>query len=165
VKDVIGEDYYLIQFGLIDGFYGVRLPKFDKVQGIHYLAQRVIVAGNIKENYKEFTSRSKPQFPKNGGKTMKHIIFKNSDLASPFRYRDLEKFFENDPDLKELLIQWGNLPREYNPDDTIPSELCIFEDGEIYLWDSITGCMVDTPPLGYGSFEEFAEIYESLEVK
>jgi len=60
VKDIIGEDYYLIQFGLIDGFYGVRLPKFDKVQGIHYLAQRVIVAGNIKENYKEFTSLSKP---------------------------------------------------------------------------------------------------------
>jgi len=95
---------------------------------------------------------------------MEYIIIKNSDLASPFRYRDLEKFFENDPDLKEWLIRWGVLPSKYNPENIIPGELCIFEDGEIYLWDSKNECMVDTPPLGYGSFEEFAEIYESLEV-
>jgi hypothetical protein len=93
---------------------------------------------------------------------MKYIIIKNSDLASAFRYRDLEKFFENDPDLFELLVQWGNIPPEYNPDDIIPGELCIFEDGEIYLWDSENECMVDTPPLGYGFFEEWKD--ELLEV-
>jgi hypothetical protein len=93
---------------------------------------------------------------------MEYIIIKNSDLASPFRYRDLEKFFKNDPYLFELLVQWGDIPPEYNPDDIIPGELCIFEDGEIYLWDSVNECMVDTPPLGYGSFEEWKD--ELLEV-
>ena len=88
---------------------------------------------------------------------MKYIIFKNSDLASPFRYRDLEKFFENDPDLFDFLVEWEIIPPEYNPDDIIPGELCIFEDGEIYLWDSLNKCMVDTPPLGYGSFEEWED--------
>jgi hypothetical protein len=60
VKDVIGGDYYLIQFCPTEGFYGVRLPDFSKKVGINYLDQRVIVAGNIKENYEEFTSLLKP---------------------------------------------------------------------------------------------------------
>jgi len=60
VKDVIGGDYYLIQFCPTEGFYGVRLPDFSKKVSINYLDQRVIVAGNIKENYEEFTSLLKP---------------------------------------------------------------------------------------------------------
>jgi len=60
VKDVIGGDYYLIQFCPTEGFYGVRLPDFSKKVSINYLDQRVIVAGNIKENFEEFTSLSKP---------------------------------------------------------------------------------------------------------
>jgi hypothetical protein len=50
VKDVIGGNYYLIQFDPVAGFYGVKLPAFSDERGINYLAQRVVVVGNIKEN-------------------------------------------------------------------------------------------------------------------
>jgi hypothetical protein len=54
VKDVIGEDYYLIQFDPTKGFYGVQLPDFSEERGINYLAPRVIVVGNIKEHFEMF---------------------------------------------------------------------------------------------------------------
>jgi hypothetical protein len=60
VKDIIGGDYYLIQFCPTSGFYGVQLPDFITQRGINYLAQRVVVVGNIKENYEEFLHFLKP---------------------------------------------------------------------------------------------------------
>jgi hypothetical protein len=51
VREIVGNYYYLIQFSPIEGFYGVLLPDFSEERSINFLAQWVVVVGNIKENF------------------------------------------------------------------------------------------------------------------
>jgi hypothetical protein len=68
VQDVVSGDYYLIQFDATKGFYGVQWPDFTDERGINYLEQRVVVVGNIKENYEFFLYLSIKRATQNGNK-------------------------------------------------------------------------------------------------
>ena len=61
VLDVIDDTYYLIEFEPSRGFFGVKLPDFNKEKPINYLSQRVVVVGNIKENFDIYQSLIKEE--------------------------------------------------------------------------------------------------------
>jgi hypothetical protein len=51
VQDVISGDYYLIYFYPEAGFFGFKILGFWDKRGIDYLEQRVVIKGNVFENY------------------------------------------------------------------------------------------------------------------
>jgi len=57
VKNIFEEnDYYWITFDTFSGFYGAQISKPHIITPIHFIAPKVVIVGNIKENYEMFQS-------------------------------------------------------------------------------------------------------------